>query len=72
MLQYLHVKNLALIDEIEVEFGRGLNILTGETGGGKSIILGLGQSCSWREIHERYPPTGNEIRTGRTDIFGRK
>ena len=27
MLQYLHVKNLALIDEIEVEFGRGLNIL---------------------------------------------
>ena len=30
MLQYLHVKNLALIDEIEVEFGRGLNILTGD------------------------------------------
>ena len=40
MLQYLHVNNLALIDEIEVEFGRGLNILTGETGAGKSIILG--------------------------------
>ena len=40
MLQYLHVKNLALIDEIEVEFDRGLNILTGETGAGKSIILG--------------------------------
>ncbi len=40
MLQNLHVKNLALIDEIEVEFGPGLNILTGETGAGKSIILG--------------------------------
>ena len=40
MLQYLHVKNLALIDEIEVEFRQGLNILTGETGAGKSIILG--------------------------------
>ncbi len=40
MLQNLHVKNLALIDEIEVEFGDGLNILTGETGAGKSIILG--------------------------------
>ena len=39
MLQYLHVKNLALIDEIEVEFGRGLNILTGETGAGKSTLL---------------------------------
>lgn len=40
MLQRLYVKNLALIDEIEVEFKNGLNILTGETGAGKSIILG--------------------------------
>lgn len=40
MLQSLYVKNLALIDEAEVEFQRGLNILTGETGAGKSIILG--------------------------------
>ncbi len=40
MLQSLHVKNLALIHEIEVEFDKGLNILTGETGAGKSIILG--------------------------------
>ena len=40
MLTYLHVKNLALIDEAEVEFGPGLNILTGETGAGKSILMG--------------------------------
>lgn len=40
MLQSLHVKNLALIDEVEVNFGEGLNILTGETGAGKSIIIG--------------------------------
>lgn len=40
MLQSLHVKNLALIDETEVIFGGGLNILTGETGAGKSIIIG--------------------------------
>ena len=40
MLQSLHVKNLALIEEIEVDFKDGLNILTGETGAGKSIILG--------------------------------
>lgn len=40
MLNNLHVKNLALIDEVEVEFGKGLNILTGETGAGKSIIIG--------------------------------
>ncbi|MDD6811271.1 MAG: DNA repair protein RecN [Lachnospiraceae bacterium] len=40
MLVSLHVKNLALIDETEVYFGKGLNILTGETGAGKSIIIG--------------------------------
>ncbi len=40
MLLSLHVKNLALIRESEVEFGPGLNILTGETGAGKSILLG--------------------------------
>ena len=40
MLQNLHVKNLALIDEREVEFEDGLNILSGETGAGKSIIIG--------------------------------
>ena len=40
MLQNLHVKNLALIDEAEVEFAEGLNILSGETGAGKSIIVG--------------------------------
>lgn len=40
MLQSLHVKNLALIDEAEVDFTNGLNILSGETGAGKSIIIG--------------------------------
>lgn len=51
MLTNLYVKNLALIDEAEVSFGSGLNILTGETGAGKSILLGsinvaLGQKFS--------------------------
>ncbi len=40
MLVHLHVKNLALIEDIAVDFGPGLNILTGETGAGKSILLG--------------------------------
>ena len=62
MLQNLHVKNLALIDEIEVEFGDGLNILTGETGAGKSIILGsvnlaLGGRYTDRSIE---PPVNGE------------
>lgn len=40
MLSNLHVKNMALIEEAEVDFEEGLNILTGETGAGKSIIIG--------------------------------
>lgn len=40
MLLHLHVKNLALIRETEIDFTEGLNILTGETGAGKSIIIG--------------------------------
>lgn len=57
MLAHLHVKNLALIEEIEVEFGPGLNILTGETGAGKSILLGsmqliLGAKTSKNMIRE--------------------
>jgi len=40
MLVSLNVKNLALIDAAEVNFGNGLNILSGETGAGKSIIIG--------------------------------
>lgn len=51
MLLELHVRNLALIEQADVEFGEGLNILTGETGAGKSIIIGsvnlaLGQKAS--------------------------
>ncbi len=40
MLLNLHIKNLALIDELDIDFFKGLNILTGETGAGKSIIVG--------------------------------
>src|SRR5215212_9934556 len=39
MLSLLKIKNIALIGEIELEFSEGLNLLTGETGSGKSIIV---------------------------------
>lgn len=40
MLQTLRIRNYALIDDVEVEFREGLNVLTGETGAGKSIVVG--------------------------------
>lgn len=57
MLTNLHVKNLALIEEADMEFGPGLNILTGETGAGKSILMGavnlaLGKKASRDLIRE--------------------
>lgn len=60
MLLNLHVKNLALIDEAEVEFTPGLNIMTGETGAGKSIIIGsinlaLGGKLPKEMIRENAP-----------------
>ena len=39
MIKTLKIKNIALIDEVKIEFGNGFNILTGETGAGKSIII---------------------------------
>ena len=39
MLESLKIKNFAIVEDIHVEFNRGLNIITGETGAGKSIII---------------------------------
>lgn len=55
MLQELHVTNFALIDRLHLTFGAGLNILTGETGAGKSIIidalgLALGERASGSDV----------------------
>ena len=66
MLQNLHVKNLALIDETEVEFSKGLNILTGETGAGKSIIIGsinlaLGQKVPKEILKDNDDPAFLEL-----------
>ena len=50
MLQNLHVKNLALIDEAEITFHEHLNILTGETGAGKSILIGSIESALGKKV----------------------
>jgi len=40
MLRVLHIKNFSIIDDANIEFGEGFNVLTGETGAGKSIVIG--------------------------------
>ena len=39
MIKSLHLKNIALIENAEIEFERGMNVLSGETGSGKSVII---------------------------------
>ena len=49
MLRGLYIRNLLLIDRLDLEFQTGLNVLTGETGAGKSILLdSLGFVLGWR------------------------
>jgi DNA repair protein RecN (Recombination protein N) len=40
LLSHLHIKNYALIEDLQVDFNSGLTTITGETGAGKSILLG--------------------------------
>ena len=39
MLKTLHIENIAVVEKAEIEFSKGLNVLTGETGAGKSIVI---------------------------------
>lgn len=55
MLQHLYIQNYALIENLEIDFGRGFSVITGETGAGKSIMLGaigllLGQRADSKAI----------------------
>jgi DNA repair protein RecN (Recombination protein N) len=63
MLVSLRIENFALIDRLELSFGSGLNVLTGETGAGKSIILDALDLALGGKAHSRM------IRTGATKAF---
>lgn len=57
MLAYFHIRNFALIDDLSLELSPGLNVLTGETGAGKSIVIGaisllLGERASAEQVRE--------------------
>ena len=58
MLQHLRIQNFALIEETEVDFSKGLTVITGETGAGKSILLGalgltLGNRADVGSLHDK-------------------
>ena len=76
MLLYLHAKNYALIDDVEVEFTDGLNIMTGETGAGKSVLLGsisqaLGSKSKTDVIREGEESAFVELHFGIDNDFQR-
>jgi DNA repair protein RecN (Recombination protein N) len=58
MLLGLRIENFALIDQLELEFGAGLNVLTGETGAGKSIILDAIDAALGGKVSSRFIRTG--------------
>jgi len=74
MLKTLTVWNFALLEHVQVEFGRGLNILTGETGAGKSILIdslgavlghrlsadAIRTGCDWLRVEAVFEPEGQE------------
>ncbi len=75
MLRELRVKNFAIIDELSMSFGEGLNILTGETGAGKSIVVGalgvalggraytemIKTGCAEATVEARFDITGHPV-----------
>ena len=77
MLRNLHVKNFALIDDAAVEFKSGLNVLTGETGAGKSILIdalgsALGQRAGSEVIRRGAESAYTELVFSTDDIAAEK
>ena len=67
MLTHLRVKNIALIDDISLDLDEGLNILTGETGAGKSIIMGAVNLALGARVSKDL--LGNPERSAQVDLL---
>ena len=63
MLRFLSIRNLAVIDQLEVEFEPGLSVLTGETGAGKSILVGAVGLLAGGRATSDLVRTGEELAT---------
>ena len=51
MISTLHIRNIGIIEDLSIDLNRGLNVLTGETGAGKTLIIA---NYIWRKIFKRY------------------
>ncbi len=60
MIEVLRIKNLALIDDLELEFGQGLNVLSGETGAGKSFIISAVNFLTGEKMHTDLVRAGRD------------
>ena len=63
MITNLHIKNIGIIEDIEIDFNKGLNVLTGETGAGKTLIIDSLQIISGGRFSKEM------IRKGETNSF---
>ena len=73
MLRFLRVQHLAVIDRLELEFERGFTVLTGETGAGKSILVGavgllVGGRAAAGQGRPRAGPRGKAVRDRRDPV----
>ena len=58
MLQLLHIENIAVIERADIEFGAGFNVLTGETGAGKSIVIDALNAVTGARVSRELVRTG--------------
>ena len=61
MITTLHIKNIGIIDDLSVDLNHGLNILTGETGAGKTLIIDSLRNNIWRKIFKRDDTKRREL-----------
>lgn len=53
MISTLHIKNIGIINDLSIDFNNGFNVLTGETGAGKTLIIDSLRNYFWRQVFKR-------------------
>lgn len=73
MISTLHIKNIGIINDLSIDFNNGFNVLTGETGAGKTLIIDSLRNYFWRQIFKRNDKKRRKLLIYRTKfIFTRE